>query len=59
MKMTCDEIAKIAEERFGIPPSELCIVVQGDRLWVQRGFPDASEKYELEDVELDLPAPTN
>ena len=58
MKMTYDEIAKIAEEKFGIPASELCIVTQGDRLWVQRGF-DASEKYELVDVEFDTPVPTN
>ena len=57
MKLTFDEIAQIAEERFGIPSSELCIMTQWDRLWVQRGL-DASQKYELKDVELDLPAPT-
>ena len=57
MKMTDDEIAKIAEEKFGILASELCIVTQGDRLWVQRGL-DASQKHELKGVELDIPAPT-
>ena len=57
MKLTFDEIAQIAEAQFGIPSSELCIVTQGDRLWVQRGL-DAPQKYELKDVELDLPAPT-
>ena len=58
MKMTDEKIAKIAKERLGIPASELCIVTQGDRVWVQRGL-DASEKYELKGVEFDTPVPTN
>jgi hypothetical protein len=57
MKTTDDKIAKIAEEKFGIPASELCIVTQEDRVWVQRGF-DASEKYELVGVKFDTPVPT-
>ena len=58
MKKSYEEIAKLAKEKFGIPASELCIVTQEDRVWVQRGL-DASEKYELKGVEFDTPAPTN
>ena len=57
MKKSYEEIAKLANEKFGIPASELCITTQGDRLWIQHGS-DASQKYELKDVELDLPLPT-
>lgn len=58
MKKSWNEIAKIAEEKFGIPASELCIETQGDRLWVKRGGFDASLRHELKDIELDMPVPT-